>query len=135
MSILIKILLTSLFVFSQKTMPDSAKNEFEALSQQGSLFALKVVKGQPIKIFVIGREEAEIDLSKIELAADLDISNLSLSIRQTNPKPGKILKIKRIENHFEIAEPIAPKNDLVIEIQDTKKDKKETFKIKMDPLK
>jgi hypothetical protein len=122
-------------VLSQKTMPDSAKSDINVISQQGSLFSLKVVKGQPIKIFVLGREEAEVDLSSLKFDADVNFADLSVSIRQVNPKPGRILKIKRLKKHFEIDEPLLFNHDLELEVDASVKDKKETFKVKVSPPK
>lgn len=132
MTLLVTIFLSSILAFSQKIMPDSEKTDFQVISQQGSLFSLKVVRGEPIKIFVLGKEEAEIDLSKIELSADLDTSDMSLSIRQVNPKPGKILTLTRFKDHFEINEPLKMEKELVLEVKASQKNKNETFKVKMN---
>jgi len=128
------IFLISFFIHAQKTTPDSEKNEFAVISQQGSLFSLKVVRGNPVKIFVLGNEAAEIDLSQIDLSAELDVSDLSISIRQVGDKPGPFLKIKKVQKHFELVEPLTMTSETTFEMKAKQKNKEETFKVKMAPL-
>lgn len=126
-------LLLSFFVVAQPSIPP--KTDFEVIREQGSLFSVKFVPGQPIKIFIVGREEAEVDLSKTKWAADVDLANLSVSFKQTNPNPGKILKIKRFENHYIVDDPLALTNGSEFQLQIKDKNKKpHSFKVKVKEL-
>lgn len=135
MTYLAVLMMVPFMIFAQKTTPDSEKNEFSVISQQGSLFSLKVVPGNPIKIFVLGRESAEIDISNIDLSAELDVSDLSISIRQVGKTNGPFLKIKKVKKHFELVEPLKMSTETVLEMKAQQKDKEETFKVKIAPLK
>ncbi len=126
-------LFLSLLIFSQTPTPP--KTAIEVVNEQGSLFAVKFVPGQPIKFYIVGREEAELDLSKTKWAADLDPSSLSVNLRQTNPKPGKILKIKRLENHYIVDDPLALTNGTELHLRFQDKNKQDhSFKVKVKNL-
>lgn len=123
-------LLLSFFIFSQPSIPP--KTDFEVIREQGSLFNIKFIPGEPIKIFIVGREEASVDLSKTNWKADVDLANLSVSLKQTNPNPGKILKIKRFEDHYIVDDPLKLTNGTELKLQiDDKGKKKHSFKVKV----
>ncbi len=125
--------LFSFFIWAQPSIPP--KTDFEVIREQGNLFSVKLVPGQPIKIYVVGREEAEIDLSKTSWAADVDLANLSVSFKQTNPNPGKIFKIKRFENHYIVDDPLALTKGSEFNLQIKEKNKKpHSFKVKVREL-
>lgn len=123
--------LFSLFLISaQPTNP--VKTDFEVIREQGSLLNIKFVPGKPIKIFIVGREEAEVDLSQTKWKADVDFANLSVSLKQTNPSPGKVLRIKRFENHYIVDDPLQLTNGTELRLDIDDKDKKHhTFKVKV----
>ena len=124
----------SFFIFAQNNIPP--KTDFEVIREQGSLFSLKFVPGQPLRIYIVGKEEAEVDLSKTQFSADVDLSNLSVSFKQTNPRPGKILKIKRFENHYIVDDPLQLTNgmELRLQIKDKKDTNPHSFKVKVKEL-
>jgi hypothetical protein len=126
--------LISIFLISAQ--PSSPiKTDFEVIREQGSLLNIKFVPGKPIKIFIVGREEAEVDLSQTKWKADVDFSNLSVSLKQTNTNPGKILKIKRFENHYIVDDPLQLTNGTELRLQIDEKNKKpHTFKVKVKAL-
>jgi hypothetical protein len=126
-------LIFSFLILAQPSSPP--KTDFEVIREQGSLLSVKLVPGQPIKIFIVGREEAEIDLSKTNWAADVDLANLSVSFKQTNPNPGKILRIKRFENHYIVDDPLTLTNGSEFNLQIKEKNKKpHSFKVKVKQL-
>jgi hypothetical protein len=131
---MLKSLIFSFLIFAQSNV--GQKTDFEVIREQGSLFSLKFVPGQPIKIYIVGREEAELDLSKAKFAAEVDLSNLSVSVKQTNPNPGKILKIKRFENHYIVDDPLQLTNgmELRLQIKDKKDKQPHSFKVKVKDL-
>jgi hypothetical protein len=131
---MLQILIFSFLIFAQSNIPP--KTDFEVIREQGSLFSLKVVPGKPIKFFIVGREEAELDLSKTKWSADVDLANLSVSVKQTNPNTGKILKIKRFENHYIVDDPLELTNgtELRLQIKDKKDKEPQSFKVKVRQL-
>lgn len=122
------LILFSFLIFSQ-TPP---KSDIEVINEQGSLFSIKFVPGKPLKFYIVGREEAELDLSKTKWAADLDPSSLSVNLRQTNPKPGKILKVHRLDNHYIVDDPLDLANgtELHLRFQDKNKNP-HSFRVKV----
>lgn len=131
---MLKCLFFSLVILAQTNgLP---KTDFEVIREQGNLFSLKLVPGQPLKIYILGREEAEVDLSKAKFAAEVDLSNLSVSVKQTTPNPGKILKIKRFENHYIVDDPLQLTNgmELHLQIKDKKDKQPHSFKVKVKEL-
>lgn len=127
-------LFLSLLIFAQSNTP--TKTDFEVIREQGSLFSLKFVPGKPIKFYIVGREEAEVDLSQTKWKADVDLANLSVSVKQTNTKVGKILKIKRFENHYIVDDPLQLTNgtELHLQIKDKKDSQPQTFKVRVKEL-
>lgn len=122
--------IASLLSFAQPDMP--TKTDFEVIREQGSLFSIKLIPGEPLKIFVLGNEEATVDLSKTNWKANVDLSNLSVSVKQTNPSPGKILKIKRLDNHFIVDDPLQLSNGTELHLQIRDKDKKtHSFRVRV----
>jgi hypothetical protein len=124
-------LILGFLIFAQ---PSSIqKTDFEVIREQGSLFSLKFVPGQPIKFYIVGREEAEVDLSKTKWAAEIDPANLSVSVKQTNSKPGKILKIRRFEDHYIVDDPLELTHgtELHLQIKDKKEKQPQSFKVKI----
>lgn len=134
MTVVLWTLLLPLLMNAQKTTPDSEHNDFSVISQQGSLFSLKIVRGKPMKIFVVGNEVAEMDISQIDLSAEFDPSDMSVSVRKVGNSSGSFFKIKKVKKHFEISEQFSTTTETVIEIKAKQKKKEETFKIKLAPL-
>ncbi len=86
-------------------------------SKQGNLVSVRIVMGEPIRIFVVGREEAKLDLSK-----------LKLKVRRLDPYPGKILKMNQSTGFYTISEPIDLKQPLNLEVTADINDKSETLR-------
>ncbi|MBY0385915.1 hypothetical protein K2X05_12220 [bacterium] len=127
---MLHFLICVFLISAQPTNP--AQTDIEVIREQGSLLNIKFVPGKPIKFFIVGREEAEIDLSKTKWKADVDFSNLSVSLKQTNPNPGKVLKIKRFENHYIVDDPLQLNHGTELQVDIDHKDKTHhTFKVKV----
>ncbi|MBY0314868.1 MAG: hypothetical protein K2Q26_05080 [Bdellovibrionales bacterium] len=113
---------------------DPNPSDLTALSRQGDLFSVRLVPGSPLKIFVFGREEAELDLSNVKINGTYDLSGVSLRLEKINPKR-KVLKITRREKHFE-AQNFGEVNPVVLEltISSKKKSEKFIFEVKTPPM-
>lgn len=59
--------------------------------KEGQFLMVQISKGSPTRIFILGREEAKIDFSK-----------LKITVRRAQPYPGKILKVNRFNNYYEV---------------------------------
>lgn len=123
--------LISICLMGAGEVPDALKSDMEVLSQQGSLVSVKVVKGDPVRIYVLGREEAQVDLSGFNL--EIDPSDLSVTVKRVSPKsPLKILRLKREKNIFTVEDAESGMKLYTLEVTTQVKDKKETFKFKID---
>lgn len=125
-----------LFLMLGTAQADNLRNPFmsdtEIISQQGSLVKVSVARGEPIKIFVFGRKEAEIDLSTSQWDLEFNPNDLSIGVKRVGPKFSKILKVERQKNHFVIANPETDEKVYTLEVTTDVKGKKEKFKFKID---
>lgn len=86
------------------------EKEKEMLVRTGDMFTIQISRGEPIKIFILGREEAQ-----------LNLKDLKLKVRRLKPYPAKDLPIRFENDYFSVAGS-SSKNPLEeIEITATKK--------------
>lgn len=88
--------------------------------KEGQLVSIQISRGEPIRIFVVGREEAKVDLS-----------TLSLTVRSLKPYPGKVLSVDKHGNYYVFADPKELKKSKEIEVITRVKDKNETFRFEL----
>lgn len=88
------------------------------LQQEGKLVSIRIVRGEPIKIFVVGTQRANFDLS-----------TLKLSVQSSQLSENHVLPLQKSENYFTL--PDSLKNPREIELTVKIKDKSETFKFNM----
>lgn len=91
------------------------------LKQQGKLFTFEIVPGEPIRFFVVGREEAKLDLSK-----------LAVTVRRVEPYPGKVLTLDRRNDYFVTADSKELKNATAFEVTAKTKAKAETIRFQIE---
>jgi hypothetical protein len=116
------IFITLLFSFVAKGSPlnpESANNEI--LRQNGNLVSVQLVLGEPVRIFVVGKEEAKLDLSK-----------LKLTVRRITPYPSKEYSLDRTGDFFVITEPIDLKKPIDLEITTKVKEESETLRFNLN---
>jgi hypothetical protein len=112
--------------------PEPFQSDAQTLIQQGSLVSIKIVKGEPLKIFVFGRKEAEVDLSAVNFDLQLDPSDFSMSVRRIgSKKTPQILKFTREDDHFIVADPAKLEKIYTLEVTTKHKGKKEVFHFKI----
>ncbi|OYZ13444.1 MAG: hypothetical protein B7Y39_17645 [Bdellovibrio sp. 28-41-41] len=90
------------------------------LRHEGQFFSIQITKDDPIRIFVVGREEAKFDQKK-----------LSLTVRRLKPYPGKTLTVDRFDNYFSVNDTKEFKKTTDLEIVTKMDDKEDVFKIKL----
>jgi len=119
LSIFLNVVLTGVWGYAQSTTSEElVQSKVDILRQQGSLFSVHIVSGEPLKIFVVGREEAK-----------LDLTNMKLLVRRLQPYPEKTLTIKKSGDHYTISEPLQENAEL--EVVPKVKGQSETFKFKI----
>lgn len=112
--------------------PIPPRTDVQILTEPRNLLSLKIVSGEPIKIYVLGVKKAELDLRALYYDVDFNSSDLSLTIHRAGPqKMPRILKIESKNDHFIIEGPMKIEKDSVLELKMKTKDKKETFKFKV----
>lgn len=91
------------------------------LKQQGRLFTVQIVRGEPIRFYVVGREEAAVDLSK-----------LSVTVRRLEPSPGRVLVLDRQNDYFVSQASSELKEATAIEVTAKTKSKVESIRLQID---
>ncbi len=89
--------------------------------QQGRLVTVSLTLGNPLKIFVTGKEEARFNLS-----------NLKLKIRRLDPYPSEELVFDKTGRYYTVRIPQNGKSLNVLEITATVKDESESFQFKLN---
>lgn len=89
--------------------------------QQGRLVTITLTLGNPVKIFITGKEEAR-----------LNLNNLKLKIRRLDPYPGEELRFNKMGNLYTVAIPETGKDLKLLEVTATVKDESESFQFRLD---
>lgn len=132
MTYIITALILNCFINAQNT-GRAFPSDIEMLTQHGNLVSVRIVKGEPIKIFVFEKEAAEIDFSGARLGAQFVPVDLSLNVRQIGAKKiSRILKLKRENDYFVIRNPDSTDKSYTLEVTTKVKDKKEVFIFKVE---
>lgn len=101
---------------AQKPEFNSSMSKTDQLRKEGQLVSVQISRGNPIRIFVVGREEAKIDPA-----------TMSLTVRRLKPYPAKVLKVDKYDNYFVVSDLKEFKNSKEIEIVTKLKGSDETF--------
>jgi hypothetical protein len=91
------------------------------LRQEGQLLSVRLALGDPLRIFVVGREEAKIDLS-----------NLEVTVRRLKPYPGQVLQAEQDGDHFFVPKNLELQKATDIEVKTKMKNVSETMQFKLD---
>lgn len=90
------------------------------IRHEGQILSVTIYRGSPVRIFVLGKEEAQINLKEV-----------SLTIRRLKPYPGKVLKLDRYGGYFEVKNPAEFNQASVVEVSTRLHGKKESFKVQL----
>ncbi len=121
MKIIIISLLLPLLASAQKFVDDPSHPNSKVIRQEGQLVSIQLVLGEPLRIFVVGREEAK-----------LDFSDLKVTVRRLKPYPGKVLSVDRHNNYFSVSESLDLKKRTDLEVTTKVKGKTETLRFKIE---
>ncbi len=117
------VLFGAMPLFAQVHPVQPIQTNLDMMRQEGQLVTVRISRGSPLKIFVLGREEASLDLSKMKL-----------TVRSLAPGGSKALSItKSDDGYFTVSDPV--ENDAKLEVTTKVKGKTETFHFKMNPAK
>lgn len=120
MKLLIFTLAFSISAFAQvsdNTIPLDSRT----LRQEGQLFTIQMVLGEPIRFFVVGKEEAKVDLSE-----------LKMTVRRLKPYPGKVLSLD-LENGYFVSTKLEDlRGATELEVTTLSKAKSDKVKFKME---
>lgn len=92
----------------------------EVLHQEGRLFTVQLSKGEPVKIFVVGKE-----------AIQFDPATLQLTVRQLAPGNSKVLGFTRENDYFVLKDKIKVNQPVQLEVKTKLNNKEEVFKFKI----
>lgn len=104
-----------IFAIAQ-SQEEQIRPDLIGLKKQGQLVTVRLVPGEPLRIFVVGREEAKINLS-----------DLKVTVKRLKPYPGKTLAVDRYQNYFAVAEPIDRNQPTDLEVTTNLKGKSEVL--------
>lgn len=89
--IVLMLFLSSQTLYSDQRAEDPERSSAEVMMKEGRLMSVSLTLGNPIRIFVTGREEAKLDLSKMKL-----------TVRRLQPYPAQELKVNKDGNFYTI---------------------------------
>jgi len=103
-------------VFAQVSSDALANIDDPHLRQEGQLFSIRLSPGKPLKIFVVGREEAK-----------FDFSNMKLTVKRLKPYPSEELRVTKSGDYYTVATPLPPEQESQLEVTTQVKGKSEKF--------
>jgi hypothetical protein len=118
---IVVLLLATNSAFAHHMSYDPSDLASANLKQEGQLVTVRVVIGEPLRIFVVGREEAKFDFSELKLI-----------VKRMNPYPSKVLSLTKTGDYFTAPEAMNIHGSTDLEIKTTVKNKEETFRFKLN---
>lgn len=109
-----------LTLFPQKSF--SFYREIETINYEGNLYSVRIIKHQPIQIYIFDQDHVQVDVSTI----DVELLNQSDEAESEGP-----VKLRIIENHFIVAGKTPEDQPYRLEIRSLNDGKKEAFKVKL----
>ena len=116
MIVLIKV---SIFALAQ----NPSSSPVQEYREEGQLLSVRLVVSEPIRIFVVGKEEAKIDLS-----------DLKLTVRRLKPYPAREFTASRKGDYFEVSEPKDLSRATNLEVKAETRGRVETLNFKLNTL-
>lgn len=120
MKLLIVFLFSNLAFAQAPLVGNPGEFNSDVLKHEGRLVTVQLVMGEPIRIFVVGKEEAKLDLSQMKL-----------SVRRLKPYPESQLVTDQLSNSYTISKSSDLKEGTELELTTEIKNKKETHRFKL----
>jgi hypothetical protein len=118
---LIHFLLFAVMAFGQGMEDGWNFQNTSYLRQQGQFMTVQLVVGEPLKFFVLGREEA-----------NLDLKGFTLTVQRVAPYPGKVLSLEKQNNFFVVSDSSELKNATELEVKAQSKTKVDAVHFKIE---
>lgn len=118
-SVIIAILCLASFANGQYA-GEPSDPQSEILKREGKILSINLTKGQPLRIFILGKEEAKFDVKDFEL-----------TVRRIKPYPAKKLQVDSQGNYFVVDELTQNAEEREVEIKARLKEKTETIRLKI----
>lgn len=114
------VMAISLNAFAQTPMTNTYAPENLPIRQEGKLVSVELVWGQPLRIYVVGKKEAEVNLSTLEL-----------TVRRIQPTRSEFYTAQRQGDHFVVPELAGQNSGSKIEIKTLINGKSESLNFQM----
>jgi hypothetical protein len=95
--------------------------EIETITYDGKIYSIRIVKHQPVQIYIFDQDQVQIDLSTI----DVELLNAKDDNDLESP-----VKLRIVENHLIITSEVNEDLPYRLEIKSLNDGKKETFNVK-----
>lgn len=123
--VLLSLLFFSSLVFAGPATEDPERSSAETMMKQGRMMSVSLTLGNPLRIFVSGKEEGKLDLSK-----------LKLTVRRLQPYPQQELKVNKDGNFYTVVNRDGSKTPFEeIEVTTSVHKTNETFNFKIENTK
>jgi hypothetical protein len=99
---------------------DPSHADLRGLNQNGSMVSIRLEPSRPISFYVVGKEEAEVDLSQLQVV-----------VRNLSKGDGRILSSHQEGNRYVIDEPLDLEQPTDLEVTAKTPIKAETFHFKI----
>lgn len=99
---------------------DPSSGNLNGMRQTGDLVSVRLVPGEPVHFFVVGKEEGQ-----------LDLSHMKLRVRRLSPGPEKTLSTKQNGNMFSLREKLDSSKPTQLEITTETPGKEESFRFQL----
>lgn len=96
----------------------------QTFRQQGRLFTIELVWGEPLRFFVAGKEEGKLDLAEVKM-----------TVRRLKPYPGREMKLSLENGAFTTAVAQDLKDATVLEVKAQSKTKTDKVRFELNPPK
>lgn len=116
-----KLLILVFLVCVQSQANNWNSQSTDEFIQHGDLVSVRIVFGEPIRLFVVGKEEAKFNLA-----------DLSVTVRRLKPYPAQIFSTSREGDHFIISNSEELKKTTDLQITTKFKNKSETLKVNIN---
>ncbi len=117
MNLLTSVLICLSLSSAQSTGLNSNWNQSDPYRQVGKLATVRLVLGEPLRIYIAGHEQAAVNLK-----------DFSIQVRNASLAPGRALKIDRHGDYFTMAEPLDLSGASILEVTTKLNNQSETLK-------
>jgi hypothetical protein len=112
----------SQFAFAQNPLPTEKLNS-RIHQQQGQLFSVRLEQGKPLKIFVVGREQAK-----------FNFKDMKLTVKSISPYKTETLAVNQQGEYFVVPQNDNKKSATALDVTVSVKDQTETLRFKLNTL-